>query len=328
MKSPILSIIIPVYNVEQYLDECLESVLNQTFKDWEALLVDDGSTDSSGKKCDEWSDRDSRFRVFHKDNGGQSSARNLGLDHSVGEYVMFLDSDDKWGDDGFIQTAISIISENINLNFVQFNVKSITTSGKIDNYRILTEDQHITGVEAIGRAFSDGRIGMVCWDKIYRKSILSDKIRFPEGMYYEDECFILDLILNLNYILFSSHGFYYYRIREESTTHQTFSLKHAIDLFKKDFHGLISVYKYPYLEGLYLLYYMSSLREYMNVRLISDKDLLKEYCAQLRSLSPSWSMLFNKSNEISASKKFVIALIKILGFGPLNILLKAKRNTL
>lgn len=94
-KNPTISIIVPVYNVEKYLEECVESVLSQTFTDYELLLIDDGSTDSSGIICDGYATQDSRIRVFHKSNGGVSSARNLGLDNALGEWVCFIDSDDE-----------------------------------------------------------------------------------------------------------------------------------------------------------------------------------------------------------------------------------------
>lgn len=95
---PSLSIIIPVYNVEKYLKECVKSVLMQSIKDFEILLIDDGSKDSSGKLCDEIASTDSRIRVYHKPNGGLSSARNYGIDRALGEYIIFLDSDDFWID--------------------------------------------------------------------------------------------------------------------------------------------------------------------------------------------------------------------------------------
>ena len=90
----LITVIIPVYNVEKYLKECLESIINQTYKNLEIILIDDGSTDASGEICDEYSKRDNRIRVVHKANGGLSSARNLGLDIANGEYVTFIDSDD------------------------------------------------------------------------------------------------------------------------------------------------------------------------------------------------------------------------------------------
>jgi glycosyltransferase involved in cell wall biosynthesis len=90
---PTISVIVPVYNVEQYLCKCLDSILNQIFTDFELLLIDDGSPDKSGQICDEYAHKDSRIRVFHKENGGVSSARNLGLDNANGKWVTFIDSD-------------------------------------------------------------------------------------------------------------------------------------------------------------------------------------------------------------------------------------------
>ena len=92
--NSLISVIVPVYNVEDYLDRCIESIINQTYKNLEIILVDDGSTDSSGKKCDEYALRDGRIKVFHKENGGVSSARNMGLDIATGDYIGFVDSDD------------------------------------------------------------------------------------------------------------------------------------------------------------------------------------------------------------------------------------------
>ena len=93
-QSPKISVIVPVYNVEKYLPRCIDSILSQTFKDFELLLIDDGSPDNCGKICDEYAAKDRRVRVFHKPNGGVSSARNLGLDKACGEWITFIDSDD------------------------------------------------------------------------------------------------------------------------------------------------------------------------------------------------------------------------------------------
>lgn len=107
---PLFSVIIPVYNVEKYLDRCVQSVLTQPFKDLEAILVDDGSTDSSGKKCDVWAAQDSRVQVIHQQNGGLGQARNAGLRAATGKWILFLDSDDCWADNG-----LQLIAEKIKL---------------------------------------------------------------------------------------------------------------------------------------------------------------------------------------------------------------------
>lgn len=96
MNNPLISVIVPVYNVEKYLPRCIDSIIDQTFKNFELLLIDDGSKDKSGEICDEYAKRDNRIKVFHKENGGVSSARNVGLDSAKGEWIIFCDSDDEF----------------------------------------------------------------------------------------------------------------------------------------------------------------------------------------------------------------------------------------
>src|SRR5690606_27273688 len=110
---PKVSVIIPVYNAEKYLRECIDSVLAQTFDDFELLLINDGSTDGSGKICDEYAQKDARVKVFHKENGGVSSARNLGLDNAKGEWITFIDSDDWIGENYFY--CLTLNNENVGL---------------------------------------------------------------------------------------------------------------------------------------------------------------------------------------------------------------------
>ena len=114
-----ISIIVPVYNTEKYLDRCIQSILSQTYTDFELLLINDGSTDSSGAICDKYAEQDSRVRVFHKENGGVSSARNVGLDNAKGEWVTFCDSDD-WVENCWLDTFVEN-SENTDLVVQGFN---------------------------------------------------------------------------------------------------------------------------------------------------------------------------------------------------------------
>lgn len=130
---PKVSIIIPVYKAEKCLKRCIESVLNQTYKDWELLLIDDGSPDRSGDICDEYTKRDNRIRVFHKNNGGVSSARNLGLDNVNGEYVTFVDSDDLI-DLNTLNVCISQI-ELFDLDLLQFSLtRNEKQLGTVENF--------------------------------------------------------------------------------------------------------------------------------------------------------------------------------------------------
>ena len=123
-NKPTISVIVPVYNVEKYLEECVESVLSQTFTDYELLLIDDGSTDSSGDLCDQIAKRDVRVRVIHKSNRGSSSARNKGVDEAKGEWIIFLDSDDKWADkDGLRRLCDYAMRKN--LDVLRFEYQSM-----------------------------------------------------------------------------------------------------------------------------------------------------------------------------------------------------------
>lgn len=123
-NKPTISVIVPVYNVEKYLEECVESVLSQTFTDYELLLIDDGSTDSSGDLCDQIAKRDTRVRVFHKSNGGPSSARNKGMDEAEGDWIVFLDSDDKWADKDGLGRLYDYATRN-NLDALRFEYQSM-----------------------------------------------------------------------------------------------------------------------------------------------------------------------------------------------------------
>ena len=123
---PKLSVIVPIYNVEQYIHKCVDSILNQNFKDFELILVDDGSPDSCGKICDEYAQKDERVKVIHKVNGGLSDARNFGLEKAKGEYVSFIDSDD-WVDENIYSESLKYMEEN-DLDIVCFDVTEVRTN--------------------------------------------------------------------------------------------------------------------------------------------------------------------------------------------------------
>lgn len=160
--TTMVSVIVPVYNVEPYLNQCIDSILSQTYKDLEILLIDDGSTDRSGEICDSYTDP--RITVFHTENRGLSAARNLGIDKAKGEYIYFIDSDD-WIDSELIEKMVSSIASADILCLCHF-------------------DSTYTGGEALV-ALLEERISTFAWDKLYQKNSFST-IRFPEGRIIED----------------------------------------------------------------------------------------------------------------------------------------------
>jgi len=181
--KPRLSIIVPVYNVEQYLRKCVDSILNQTFKEFELILVDDGSTDGSSRICDDYKEKNDRICVLHKENGGLSDARNYGIDHSNGEYIAFVDSDD-WIDNDMYESMMKPIID-YDADIVVCGHRVVTVDGQIEETVVFDKPILLTGVEATIEILKDERMPSFAWNKLYKKSLFKD-IRFPKGMIYED----------------------------------------------------------------------------------------------------------------------------------------------
>ena len=217
MDTPKISVIVPVYNVEKYLRQCLDSILAQTFTDFELLLIDDGSPDTSGTICDEYAALDSRVRVFHKENGGVSSARNLGLDNARGEYVYFIDADDK-----LYSEALGILLNKMQgVNIVMAGHKTYNEKGtqifepreKYDG--CLTREELITLMYEMQRFGYQGYI----WTKLFRRSVIDEaRLRFDEDLYFnEDRLFIVTYLCAMRGRgVFTTAVVYRYVLRESS----------------------------------------------------------------------------------------------------------------
>lgn len=214
ISPPIISIIIPVYNAEPYVTECIESVIAQTFTDWELILVDDGSTDHSGIICDNYAARDPRVRVIHQPNGGVSAARNTGLNSAKGDWVTFVDADDTI-EPGFFH----IITQTNNTDLI---ITSLFVNWR--NEPAFSDREYI-GKEQIrefvlSKGFYEFRTP---WMKFFKKSIIDNQhLRFPTDLSYgEDTVFINSFLLFCNSITTSSSIFYNYRQVETSLSHNT-----------------------------------------------------------------------------------------------------------
>lgn len=187
-----ISVIVPVYNSEQYLHRCIDSILAQTYTDFELLLIDDGSTDSSGAICDEYAAKDSRVRVFHKANGGVSSARNMGLDNAQGEWITFVDSDD-WVEKEYIELFMNNIDDLVYQSFQS-----------VFNEHIEVWDTSIKALdinESLTKLYEKKVLGY-CWGKLYRTMYLkTNNIRFNEDIKFrEDELFVLEYLSHIKHI--------------------------------------------------------------------------------------------------------------------------------
>ncbi|MBP3302616.1 MAG: glycosyltransferase [Opitutales bacterium] len=211
---PKVSVIVPVYKVEKYLPECIESVLAQTFTDFELILVDDGSPDNSGKICDDYATRDSRIRVFHKENGGVSSARNLGLDNARGEWIGFVDPDDWIEPDMYEQMYLAGTENNADFVWCDFWTESDTM------IVLRSQGLEIVDSENMIMGFLSGRLHGSVWCKLIRAAVLRGNGLYfsTEIAYCEDLLLSIELALKAKKIAHIAHPFYHYRVREGAAT--------------------------------------------------------------------------------------------------------------
>lgn len=220
-SHPKISIIVPVYNVERYLRECVDSILSQTFADIEMILVDDGSNDNSGKICDEYACKDKRVVVVHKENGGLSSARNAGLDVACGDYIGFVDSDDYISKDMYATLYQLIISKDSDIamcGYFDVYAHSITTKSKRQKTYFVDQMKAI-------KIVLKGRINSTTvWNKLYKRYIF-ETLRFRTGKTMEDDFLVLDSFLKCRMVSIITSAKYYYRHREDSICTRKFTSK-------------------------------------------------------------------------------------------------------
>ncbi|MGZ7886317.1 glycosyltransferase family 2 protein [Ligilactobacillus salivarius] len=222
-KNVEVSVIIPVYNVRKYLRRCIESVLDQNFDNYEIILVDDGSTDGSEELCDLYKSKHDRVRVYHKENGGLSDARNYGIDKSKGRYLAFIDSDDYIAYD-YLSTLYTMIVKN--------KVKiSCVSSHKVKTDKLVFSKEDdtdevdvLSNINTLKRVFKRDDVSVSAWGKMYDRELFNE-IRYPKGKLYEDLYTTPYLIEKSEKVALSRSKKYYYYVRKDSITKRTISNK-------------------------------------------------------------------------------------------------------
>lgn len=220
MNQELVSLIVPIYKVEMYLDQCVSSIVNQTYQKLEIILVDDGSPDHCPEMCDEWAKKDSRIRIIHKQNGGLSDARNAGIEVCQGEYLAFIDSDD-WIETDYVEKMLQT-AQNENADIVACTfVDEYEATGKT----VFKPKERFVGdsEQALLMLYDGTRIAAAAM-KLYRHRIWKD-MRFPVGRLYEDALTTYKAFDLADRIAQIPDGLYHYRIREGSIMTSKFSLK-------------------------------------------------------------------------------------------------------
>ena len=214
--SEVVSVIIPAYNAEKYLAECIDSVLNQTYENVELIIVNDGSQDGTRDILDKYASKHSNIQVIHTENGGVSRARNIGLKHASGDYIMFLDSDDTLTKD-----AIQIMYNEI----IEYDADIVSSvfGGEVDKQSARTI---FIGEQAIEKSLEDHPIAYAVWGKLYKKDFLGS-LRFIEGRkIHEDSYFVFQYFLKQPKVVLTYETIYIYRYNEDSASHAAFSEKY------------------------------------------------------------------------------------------------------
>lgn len=221
MMDEKISVIVPVYNVEAYLERCVESILKQTYSNLEILLVNDGSTDKSGELCDQLALRDQRIRVIHKENGGLSAARNTGIDHASSDLIGFIDSDDYIDEDMYETLYRQLRESNADLSMC----------GLYDVFHQIPEKQvseiktwNLSSEEAIKMVMEAKILSVTAVNKLYKKELFNH-LKFEVGKIAEDAFIMIRLLDQCQKVVATNEKKYYYVHRENSITTQKFSLK-------------------------------------------------------------------------------------------------------
>lgn len=290
MSDVKISVIMPAYNVEQYIQKAIDSVLGQNYSNYELIIVDDGSTDNTGLICDQYTKRDLPIKVIHQENAGQSVARNVGIDYAEGDYICFLDSDD-W----YSANIFNVYNETINKynpDIVQVSIFNVSdeSSFYVPKDEIIEYNQK----ESLYQLIKNRECFGCPTNKLYKREIFQN-LRFPTGMIFEDLHISIDVLSNINKLVFNKNACAYYRHRSNSTITSKFSKRKLDELLALEHINEVYL-RLGYTElfdqnmSLYLSKAMNLCVKIKNSDLTNKETLYKEYCCKVNNIFKSKSI--------------------------------------
>lgn len=325
MNDSKISVIVPVYKVERYLDKCIDSIVNQTYRNLEIILVDDGSPDGCPQKCDEWAKKDARIRVIHKSNGGLSSARNAGLAIACGQYIGFVDSDDWIAPDMYESMISNLMHADADIAYTACS--HVYENGEESTAHLVTGVKMTMNAEEAFKYINlPGYFGIAAWDKLLKREIIGD-LRFPEDTKRdEDYGFAYATLDRANTVVYDSSPKYFYRQTQGtlSNTASTIST-HAADETAK----MVDLVRRKYPEQLpYALYghllVQMGIWDQVVMSGQMKKPQWKAFCKQLRHfLDESFSTIM-KAGVLPRNRMIQIRLFQMspMLYGPVFKLFK------
>ena len=298
---PLISIIVPFYNVENYLEGCLDSIVNQTYENLEIILVNDGSTDNSLKICKRYAKHDKRIKVIDKDHSGVAATRNAGLDAVTGEYIGFVDSDDFIDENMYMKLYNSMIENNCDM--ATCNFYRVYNDNCYIDYVFPYENVILNRKDAIKSILLDREIKVYLVTKLYPKKAF-DNVRFPEGREYEDIDVSIKILENINSVIFVNEFFYYYVNREESIDNN-YNEKNVKDSLE------MAYFRYKHVKDKYddlsLFNTVAMItRLYYTYFSIGDYNMLKEHLNIIKELN-SDVKLFDEDDVVSTIGETILS---------------------
>lgn len=305
MRDELISIIIPVYNTLNYLPECFNSIIKQTYRNIEIIVVDNGSTDGSGKLCDEYASKDTRIKVIHKEHTGVSSARNIGLDAANGKYIGFIDSDDYFAHDMIEQLYSAICESGTKIcccNYLAFS----DTKHPDANIRHKHTFEVLDQISAMKLLFSMNHYRFLVWNKIYEKELFDD-IRFPDEKHYEDIWPIYNIFKKVKEVTYVRQELCFYRQRNTSLSKEKFNMKEYdlvenIQITVKD-----CLDNYPDLKDDAAVSYIFYSLSYIN-KAIKEKQNINQFGLSLQAFIRKHISSLKEVKDIPEKRKYQVYL--------------------
>lgn len=310
-KEGKISIIVPVYNIEAYIGQCLDSCLSQSYSDIEIIIVDDGSTDCSGNLCNQYAKKDKRIRILHQKNQGLSVARNNAINIAEGEYIVFVDGDD-FVSPNLLQISLNALKSS-NSDIVFFQYLFCTESKVSSNCSSIVENETMSNENCL-ELLLQHKLGEMVWTGLYKRSVIGN-ITFPVGKINEDVYWKYKVIQNAEKIMIISDSLYYYRVRSGSIMQSTFSRKNFNGLYGSYLRALEIGHNYPELKILAIsdvwytciLFYGLVKKSFSGEEQVNGKKEILEYKQKL----PLKIVDIIKESRISKMRKGALILCKI-----------------
>lgn len=301
MVNPKISVVVPVYNVEKYFDNCVESLVNQTYSELEIILVDDGSSDGCPQMCDEWAGKDTRIKVIHKTNGGLSDARNAGMKIATGKYISFIDSDDYIALD-FFETLLSVMKKE-NSDIVECGVVKFYEDSRFEKY---SDDLAVTTFEtesALSGLIAENPFHQHVWNKLYKTKLVKD-IPYAFGKLNEDEFWTYQAFGRAQKVSKINKTMYYYFQRSGSIMGESYNIRRIDALEGKSNRQKYIEKNYPNLAlQAKIDFYGSCMFAYQCVlKYLSGKEK-REAVARIKRYKQECKLSVSEINKIQGSSK-------------------------